>query len=218
MRSPTGLVRILLLSALVMLTGCGSADDASPRSITLDPEVECQALYGPEPWVTLFSTTRPDCVTVGSHQDVQIWNKGSDPIVVEWFGSQSLSPNDHYSTGQIGAGLEPGAHAVEAGPYPMPFVNHLVPSDSISAGLELAESSLGPIALGMTVTEAAGALGQRVAVDPDLAPGPRCWGAVVVDDPYSPILSVEGDGSNDSVIIGIFVSYPLGVPPTGRTC
>lgn len=141
----------------MVVTACGITDDASPRAVTFDTTIECQALYGHEPWITLSSTTRPgDCLAVGSHKDVQIWNRGSDPIVVQWFGPRSLATDGHYSTGQIGAVLEPGAYAVEAGPYPMPFVNHLVPSDSISAGLELAESSLGPIALGMTVTEAAG--------------------------------------------------------------
>jgi hypothetical protein len=60
----------------------------------------------------------------------------------------------------------------------------------------------------MTVAEAADSFGHPITVDPDLAPGPECWQAVVAGDPYSPILTVEGEGSADSVVTAITTFYP----------
>jgi hypothetical protein len=47
-----------------------------------------------------------------------------------------------------------------------------------------------------------------VIIDPDLAPGPDCWQATIQGDPYSPIFTVAGDGTENSTIEFITVFYP----------
>ncbi len=146
---------------------------------------------------------------VGVHQDLQIWNKGFDAITVEWFGSSRLVESDEsYATGPIGDLLAPGNYAVDAGPYAMPVIRVIDPVSSTLHLLTAGDAGLGPVEIGMTLAQASAALGQDITVDENLAPGPRCWLAVVEGDPYSPIVSVAGDGSAASVVTAISVDYP----------
>lgn len=189
------------LLVVTMLVACTNSDSAD----------QCQALYGPEPWLILNTTDWDGCVSVGVHQDLQIWNKGTEAMTVEWPGEVlDLSSDDHYSTGPIGDIFEPGVYAVEANPYSAPDL-HVVPTaDSRSAGTALGAEGFGPIALGMTLAQASEVFDQPVEVDPDLGSGPNCWIAVVTGDPYSPLLTVEGQGDQESVVTHISTFYPPG--------
>ena len=53
------------------------------------PVESCDSLVGTEPWLILMTEIYPGlmCVRVGIHQNVQIWNKGFEPMTVEWFES-----------------------------------------------------------------------------------------------------------------------------------
>lgn len=94
----------------------GESLPATAHMWTPGPEGEstarCVALYGTEPWLTLFNEAAPPapCVFVGAHQDVQIWNKGFDTVRVDWFGLEEILPSDSsFSTGKIGDSLDPGS-------------------------------------------------------------------------------------------------------------
>jgi hypothetical protein len=108
--------------------------------------------------------------------------------------------------------LEPGRYRLEANPYRAPDLLVVDPDESPSAQTELTLDGFGEIQMGMTVAQAAEAFGHPIAIDPNLAPGPDCWQAVVVGDPYSPIFTVQGDGHSDGVITAITVFYPSGPP------
>lgn len=82
------------------------------------------------------------------------------------------------------------------------------PDDSFSARTELDKSGFGEILLGMTLQQASKASGLMVIVDPDLAPGPECWQAIIDRDPYSPVFTVAGDGTKNSTIEFITAFYP----------
>ncbi|HSO50732.1 MAG TPA: hypothetical protein VLS86_09305 [Acidimicrobiia bacterium] len=169
------------------------------------------ALVGPEPWLILSTEDYPgtDCVAVGVHQDLQIWNKGTESVTVEWLGANvAIGSDDKHETGPVGEVLDPGTNVLEASPYEAPILHVVDPDDSASAQTEMTLTGFGGIQLGMTVAEAADSFGHPITVDPDLAPGPECWQAVVAGDPYSPILTVEGEGNADSVVIAITTFYP----------
>jgi hypothetical protein len=163
---------------------------------------DCEVLVGPEPWLILGpGTSGAGCVEVGVHQDLQIWNKGTEPLSLEWQGASiDIPSDDKYATGPIGEVAEPGVHSIESDPYWSPMVHVRDPDDSFSAGTELAASGFGSIEIGMTLTEASAASGQTVVVDPDLSPGPDCWLAIIEADPYSPLFTVAGDGTENSKI------------------
>jgi hypothetical protein len=171
---------------------------------------DCEALVGPEPWLILFTEDYgAECVAVGIHQDLQIWNKGFDTLVLEWQGAAvELGPDDHYATGLLGDTVGPGVYSIESDPYGSPDVHVVDPDDSFSARTRLELSRFGSIEIGMSLQQASEASGETVKVDPDLAPGPECWQAVIEGDPYSPIFTVAGDGGEDSVIEFITVFYP----------
>lgn len=108
----------------------------------------------------------------------------------------------------IGEVLDPGTYVLEVSPYEAPDLQVVDPDESPSGQTELTITGFGGIQLGMTVDEAAEAFGRPIVVDPDLAPGPECWQAVIVGDPYSPILTVNGEGNSDSTITAITAFYP----------
>jgi hypothetical protein len=136
-------------------------------------------------------------------------------VSLRWLGRTIGIQSDYnYGTGPIGNVLEPGRYLLEAYPYQAPDLHVVDPDESPSAQTELTLDEFGGIRLGMTVAEGAEAFGHPIAIDPNLAPGPDCWQAVVVGDPYSPIFKVHGDGNSDSVITAITIFYPLGPPRT----
>ena len=197
----------------VVAASCTGSQPVSPQAA----DEICDALVGPEPWLILFTEKYPGaaCVAVGVHQDLQIWNKGTESLTVEWLGRTIGIESDYnYETGPIGNVLEPGRYLLEASPYRAPDLHVVDPDESPSAQTELTLDEFGGIQLGMTVAMATEAFGHPIAVDPNLAPGPDCWQAVVVGDPYSPIFTVDGDGNSDGVITAITTFYPLDSPRT----
>ncbi len=181
----------------------------------LGPDVEapgtCGALVGTEPWLVLFTRTYPGppCVRVGLHQDIQLWNKGFDATRIEWDGSiHTLNPDEFFATGTVGEHLEPGTYTFAGEPYALPEIHVVDPESSKSANLTVTDRGWGPVDLGMTIADATQALGSVIAVQADLAPGPECWQAVVVGDPYTPIFTVEGGIDDTGVIIGVTSTYP----------
>lgn len=113
-----------------------------------------------------------------------------------------------YGTGRIGELLEPGSYSVDAEPYEMPIIRVVDPATSLLPGLEGSSNGLGPLTIGMTLAEGSLALRQEIVVDESLAPGPTCWLAVVPGDPYSPVFTVAGGGSQESIITAISIAYP----------
>lgn len=193
------IIRTVLAAALL----ASACSDASSDS-------ECEPLVGPEPWLILHTEEYgADCVAVGVHQDLQIWNKGTDTLTLEWQGSVIKIPSDHnYATGPIGEVVEPGEYSIESDPYRSPDIHVVDPDASFSAMTDLDRSEFGSIELGMTLQQASEASGLTVIVDPDLAPGPECWQAIIDGDPYTPIFTVAGDGTETSIIEFITAFYP----------
>lgn len=172
-----------------------SGDDNNP---------ECKALYGSEPWIILHSETEQPCLSVGVHQDIQVWNKGLSPLDVSWDGEEvHLGPDDSFAPGL----LEPGPIAAESALFPMPAIYVVSPSESIGANLTWTEDRVGPVVIGMTFAEALSVLPDLV-VDPDLAPGPDCWHAVIAGDPYSPIFLIDGREAEQGTIRAVWRVYP----------
>ncbi|HET9259722.1 MAG TPA: hypothetical protein VFP42_06275 [Acidimicrobiia bacterium] len=194
--------RILLAVAVAGLLASACTDAGT--------DSDCESLVGPEPWLILGpGDFGADCVEVGVHQDLQIWNKGTDPLSLEWQGTIiEIASDDNYATGPIGEVVRPGRYSTESDPYRSPDIHVVNPDDSISAETELDASRFGSIELGMTLEQASEASGLTVIVDPDLAPGPDCWQAIIAADPYSPIFTVAGDGTEDSTIEFITAFYP----------
>jgi len=195
----------------VVAAACTGSQPVSPQAA----DEICEALVGPEPWLILFTEDYPgaECVAVGVHQNLQIWNKGTESLTVEWLGRTiDLRSDYNYETGPVGDVLEPGRYLLEASPYRAPDLLVVDPDDSLSAKTELTVDEFGGVQMGMTLAEAADAFGHPIAIDPNLAPGPYCWQAIVVGDPYSPIFTVHGDGNSDSVITAITIFYPSGSP------
>lgn len=168
------------------------------------PPEECVALVGGEPWITLFSPElNHRCVLVAEHQNIQIWNKGFDsPLTIEWLdGPRGLRSDEYFETGPLGLLVAAGPTQIESSPYPMPTI-WLVPAHaSPSAGLVSGDGSFGPVTVGMTMGEASDLLGLSIQIDVNLLPGPSCLGAVIVDDPYSPVFVIALDDHEASSII-----------------
>lgn len=173
-------------------------------------DMDCHALTGFEPWLILHTEDYgAECVSLGVHQDLQIWNKGTETLSLEWQGAAiDIPSDDFYATGALGGSVDPGVYAIVSAPYTSPDLSVVDPDDSFSAGTDLTMSGFGPIEVGMTLEEASVASGQTVRVDADLAPGPECWHAVIEGDPYSPIFTVAGDGTEASVIEFVTTFYP----------
>ena len=161
---------------------------------------ECDALYGAEPWLILFQPDPPSkCVVVGGFQDVQIWNKGHDETSFEWVDREvTLTSDSSFATGPIGDVLEVGSHRFDSAPYQLPQIRVMAETDSVAA-----DRSTDPIETGMSLAEASAAYGVDLAVDPDLAPGPPCYAAVVPGDPYSPIVLLVGDSPRNATVESI---------------
>jgi hypothetical protein len=191
----------LFLSTLA-LSACSEASSAAADN--------CEAKVGAEPWLVLFTEDfGPDCIAVGVHQDLQIWNKGPQPLIIEWQGGAiDIPPDDHYETGPLGEIVEPGVHPIVASPYSAPDLQVIDPSDSFSARTDLTLDGFGPITLGMTTEEAADASGLAIVNDPDYPPGRGCWLAIIAHDPYSPSFTMEERGG-ESTIAYVTTSYPL---------
>jgi hypothetical protein len=200
----------------LLISGCLGTDPSETTASAVPPasavtEQSCDALVGPEPWLILNTGPSSDasCVAVAVYQDLQIWNKGSDSMTVEWLGaSRRIASDERYATGPIGEVLDPGTYAIEASPYPSPDLQVVGSDESFSAGTELTSTGFGAIRLGMTLAQASEASSEAVAVDADLGSGPTCWLAVIVGDPYSPELTVEGGGDSESRIVAITAFFP----------
>ena len=204
MQGRSAVLTILIGIAFSSCSGSGAVTSQAPEEV-------CDALVGPEPWLILFTEDYPgaDCVAIGVHQDLQIWNKGTESVTLEWLGGILEIRSDHnYETGPIGEVLEPGTHVFEASPYMAPNLHVVGPNESPSAQIDMTLTGFGGIELGMTVAEATDAFGHPISVDHNLAPGPECWQAIVVGDPYSPILTVAGEGNSESVITAITTFFP----------
>lgn len=218
--------------------GTLAIDIATPASnLLLDPETgielepalgevvgrfppECVALVGAEPWLTLFSEDQdPPCVIAAEWQNIQFWNKGFDEMTVRWLGEERVvRSDDHFETGPIGSVLGEGPTEIEVSPYPSPVIWVLAAASSRFSTIEVVDGAFGPVEVGMTVDEATEALGWPVVVDPDRYPGPRCWGAVISGDPYSPTFVAIGAGDGSSVITEIVLNGPGGALADENPC
>ncbi len=140
-----------------------------------DQPTTCTALVGSEPWVTLFDEDQESgCVIAGESQNLQIWNKGHDPLTVGWVGGdRRVGSDDYFETGPIGLTLSAGRHAFMAAPYPMPIIWVLAADQSPSAGMTLVDGVFGPISPGMTLDEATRVSGLAIRSIRVYCPGRR---------------------------------------------
>lgn len=181
--------------------------DATPASIL--PDHDCVALLGPEPWIMLHANSEPQyCVAVAEFQNIQVWNKGMEPMTVDWpDGERQVAVDDHFDTGPIGEVLQVGPNEIVAAPFVMPTIWLLAESLSPTSGIEATDDGFGPVRVGMTLDEASAELGLRLeTVEP--VPGPNRWIAAVHGDPYSPTFLSEGSGDGTSVIVEILLHGP----------
>lgn len=168
------------------------------------PPAGCSVAHGPMPWLTFFGGMGDACLIVGDDQDLQVWNKGFESMVVAWPGGRrEVGSDEHFDTGPVGDVMAVGPNPFTAVPFGRALVWRLPAAESPTSGVDRGHDHLGAIEIGMTVAEAASISGLELMVDPDLGPGPRCWIAVVTGDPYSPSLWVVGDGSPSSEIVAI---------------
>ncbi|MEL7155224.1 MAG: hypothetical protein AAFN30_01350, partial [Actinomycetota bacterium] len=206
----------LVLAIVLGVTACTSAEAPADGAVdgsaaeSLDepplngPPPDCPAAHGPMPWLTFFGGMDDACLIVGDDQDLQVWNKGVESMRVTWRGGRhEVDSDEHIDTGPVGDVLAVGPNSFVGAPYGRAVVWRLPAAESPTAGLDRDGGRLGQIEIGMTLAEAASISGLDLAVDPDLAPGPQCWIAAVVGDPYSPSLWVVGDGSASSEIVAI---------------
>ena len=209
------MVIVVLVAAATgvdVLLRSGEQQDVAPGSMVPDPD--CVALTGPEPWITLWdrSLTQP-CVVVAEFQNVQVWNKGFEPMTVDWpDGDRRVAIDEHFDTGPIGNVLQAGPNDINAAPFPMPTIWLLPESLSPTAGIEGTDASFGPVRIGMTLDEASAALGLELEVSfvPSDPPPLYPWEAVVSGDPYSPTFLADGPGDGTSVIFEIRLHAPRG--------
>lgn len=179
--------------------------DAVPESMV--PEPGCVALHGPEPWIVLWDRSLTQhCVVVAEFQNVQVWNKGFEPMTVDWpDGERRVAIDEHFDTGPIGDVLQAGPNDISAAPFPMPTMWLLPESMSPTSGIEGTDTSFGPVRVGMTFDEASAALGLELEVSfvPSDPPAAYPWEAVVAGDPYSPTFLADGLDGETSVIFEI---------------
>ena len=182
--------------------------ETTPESMV--PDQDCVALQGPEPWVTLFdrSQTQP-CVVVAEFQNVQVWNKGFEPMTVDWpDGERRVAIDEHFDTGPIGDVLQAGPNKIDAAPFPMPTIWLLPESLSPTAGINGTSDGFGPVRVGMTLDEASTALGLELEAPGEATPEPYRWLAAVSGDPYSPTFLADGPDDGTSVIVEIHLHDP----------
>ncbi len=171
------------------------------------PDQDCVALQGPEPWIILWDRSLTQrCVVVAEFQNVQVWNKGSESMTVDWpDGRRRVAIDEHFDTGPIGAILQAGPNEIEAAPFPMPVIWLLPESLSPTTGIEGTGDGFGHARVGMTLDEASAALGFELEVIGEV---PYHWLAAVSNDPYSPSFLADGPGDGTSVIVEIQVHGP----------
>ncbi|MYB28107.1 MAG: hypothetical protein F4X38_03105 [Acidimicrobiaceae bacterium] len=200
-----------MLVAAGVGTGLLLRSDERPEAalVSMLEDQDCVTLHGPEPWIILWdrALTQP-CVVVAEFQDVQVWNKGFEPMTVDWTdGLRRVAIDEHFDTGPIGEVLQTGRNEIDAAPFPMPTIWLLPESLSPTVEIEATEDGFGPVRVGMTLDEASAALGLHVAVISEV---PYHWLAAVSDDPYSPSFLADGPGDGSSVIVEIHVHGPRG--------
>ena len=187
------------------------AEPAAPTD-SMIPDQDCVTLTGSEPWIILVDRSEPqECLVVAEFQNVQVWNKGSEPRTVDWPDRERrVASDDHFDTGPIGDVLQAGPNEIDAAPLSMPIIWLLPESLSPTAGIDGIDDGFGPVRVGMTLDEASAALGLElevsfVASDP---PALYPWEAVVSGGPYSPTLLADGPGGGTSVIGEILLHDP----------
>lgn len=201
-------VLVVLVAAGIgtgILLRSGEHHDAVPGSMV--PSPDCIALHGPEPWIVLWDRSRTQpCVIVAEFQNVQVRNKGFEPMIVDWpDGERRVAIDEHFDTGPIGNVLQAGPNDINAAPFPMPTIWLLPESMSPTLGIEGTDASFGPVRIGMTFGEASAALGLELEVSfvPSDPPALYPWVAVVSGDPYSPVFLADGPDDETSVIFEI---------------
>ena len=199
--------------AVLVIVGIGAGillrSDEQPDAAleSMVPDQGCVALQGAEPWIILWdpSLTQP-CVVVAEFQNVQVWNKGFEPMTVHWpDGRRRVAIDEHFDTGPIGDVLQAGPNEIDAAPFPMPVIWLLPESLSPTSGIEGTDDGFGPVRVGMTLDEASTALGLELEVVGEV---PYHWLAAVTDDPYSPSFLADGPGDRTSVIVEIHLHGP----------
>ena len=201
-------VVLIALSAAVIGAGImlrwDEQPDAAPESMVPDPD--CVALTGAEPWIILSNPSHPqECMVVAEFQNVQVWNKGFEPMIVDWpDGRRRVASDEHFDTGPIGDVLQAGPNEIEA-TFPMPTIWLLPEWLSPTAGIEGTDDGFGPVRIGMTLDEASAVLGLEFDVSfvPSDPPPQYPWEAVVSGDPYSPLFLADGPGDGTSIILEI---------------
>ena len=76
----------------------------------------------------LHANSEPQyCVVVAEFQNVQVWNKGMEPMTVDWpDGERKVAADEHFDTGPIGEVLQFGPNeivAVHGDPYSPVFLS-----------------------------------------------------------------------------------------------
>lgn len=190
----------LSIAVGVFLTACASPNSPSPASV--EPQ-GCVAAVGDAAAVYLFETSSASsCVMMGVHQRIDFFNKGFAATVVDWFGERVLASDAVYSSEVVGEDLEPGFFEVGGGPFEIPRILIIDPTDSPLTSASTTNDSFGNVAVGMTLDEASNALGVDIEIDRDLSFGP-CTYATIPNDPYSPVF-----GFTDQTISWVSVFYP----------
>lgn len=203
------IVAVLVVAGIVVGILLRSDEQSGAALDSMVPDEDCVALYGPEPWIILWdrSLTQP-CVVVAGFQNVQVWNKGFEPMTVDWpDGRRRVAIDEHFDTGPISGILRAGPNNIDATPFPMPVIWLLPESLSPTVGIEATDDGFGPVRVGMTLDEASAALGLELEVIGEV---PYHWLAAVSDDPYSPSFLADGPGDGTSVIVEIHVHNPRG--------
>ena len=198
-----------------VLLRSGDEHAAVPSSLVPDPE--CVALVGDEPWIILSGPASSDCVVAADFQNVRAFNKGHETVTLAWpGGDRTLGIDESFFTGPIGEVLQAGPNEISSSPPWMPAVWVLPEALSPTAVFESTEDGFGPARIGMTLDDAAAALGLDIEVGRNLAPGPECWHAVVPGDPYSPTFVVVGAGDGTSVVTAILLHGTAGSGPAAE--
>ena len=193
--------------------------DEQPEAVleSMVPDRDCVVPTGPEPWIILWDRSPKPCVVVAEFQNVQVWNKGFEPMTVDWPGGErSVAIDEHFDTGPSGGVLQANPNdEIDAAPFPIPVIWLLPESLSPTVGIEATDDGFGPVRVGMTLDEASAALGPELDAPSEATPEPDRWLATGSGDPYSPTFLALGPGDRTSVIVEIYVTA-LAADETGR--
>lgn len=150
---------------------------------------------GPEHTVFLVALTDeevPVC-KVGEHQRLRFFNLTDGDVTVRWAGNNLVVPSDSSKADPtaIGSVIEPGLYRVQASPIEGPQIQ-LVEKEAGFGAAQIGLRSFGSLRPGQTLSEAEEVLGGSITVQSraDLS---TCSSAWVTGDPYSPLISLEGD-------------------------